>query len=434
VTPAGDTWRRARRERVRDVVVVPIAIVVVLVLMGLSMAHVTATSRGGFEPIENDSPAPALPDRLYAVPNWAEPTEDGFDVGQLSIVWAQRGLPGVVGVSATTGEYVVLELPDFAWGQRIPMASRSQLALSPDGEKLAYAWFDVSVDDPSARASGIDVVDLRSGSVKRKAFDLPASNKPDRIGVYWPKQLQWTPDGQKLSFRFVHVNLEQQGERLVGDSVGPSDWSTMNVRSGVVTRWRTSGLWYKEPATPDPHGTSMLVASNGGVWRAQPDGTRTKIATWGSSFDRPRDILWTEQGIAMTDAERLRLIRLDGGPDIGLPGVTVFGRRDLLAASSQQVASIGPLDRSVLEVSALSPDSGASSRHIYLFGDDDPPQLQAISVAASALDAEPRQSSAPDWGPSPAGVKILWLIGGVGVLLVGAVSGLVWWPRLRLRR
>lgn len=134
--PAGDLWQRGRRYGRRRAAATAGA---VLLCVGL-LAFACGTAWRTLDPTEPqpaDSDAPTyLPDRFYEPSPWLRGTADEGPIGPLiALIPAERKTwttttDGYVGVSATTGEYRFLDLPD-ASGTPDP-------ALSPDGRHVAY--------------------------------------------------------------------------------------------------------------------------------------------------------------------------------------------------------------------------------------------------------------------------------------------------------
>lgn len=171
-TPDPLLWERAarvhRRRRAGTAALVAVAVLAVASLVGID----TWQRSPGVDPAAPGT-APALPARFHAPSPWL-PGTDGEPTGPLAAVmtaerkgWFSSG-NGVVGVSATTGEYRFLDLPDDA-GQG--------WALSPDGSRVAY-WL---TGDPSGspQASGgqevpvvgIAVWDAVTGEVVRHEIE-----------------------------------------------------------------------------------------------------------------------------------------------------------------------------------------------------------------------------------------------------------------------
>jgi len=112
----------------------------------------------------------AMPDELFVPSPWLPGTEEAGPLGQLAaIIPADRGgwtgdEMGLVGISATTGEYRFLDLPGDA---------DEAVALSPDGRHLAYWATGETTGSPnrgdgdSAPVTGVALYDTVSGEVER---------------------------------------------------------------------------------------------------------------------------------------------------------------------------------------------------------------------------------------------------------------------------
>ena len=105
-------------------------------------------------PADGDAPT-QLPDKFFDPSPWLDGTSDRGPIGPLIGVigdsrktWTNTE-PGLVGISATTGEYRFLDLPD---------ASTTQgFGLSPDGRHLAY-WITGETQDEPNGEKGSDAV------------------------------------------------------------------------------------------------------------------------------------------------------------------------------------------------------------------------------------------------------------------------------------
>lgn len=194
------TWRRARRARIRDRALVLAAAVVVLV----GVATVPFVVHHGAEPPVAGQPAGGVPRHIWLVPDrmaargndgsWSrdEVTSD-LAVGPAAAAYVlDGGLPVVVG--ATDGAYHLLDLPDFA-GNSFYVAhglhgGELGLALSPDGTKLAYAYahFGAHAGDRPI-PSGVRVVDLASGQVRT----IPVTGGQGTVvsSVHWSPGSSW---------------------------------------------------------------------------------------------------------------------------------------------------------------------------------------------------------------------------------------------------
>lgn len=166
-------WQRGLRYRRRRRL--GTAAIVVLALALLAGLGGTAWLRGDSDiaPAGNSAPA-GLPDRFYEPSPWLAGTDDEGPLGQLSaLIPAERkgwggGAPSPqpVGISATTGEYRFLDLPDHTEG----------FALSPDGQQVAY-WTTGAVtgtpntDEGRSPTGGVAVYNSITGEVHRSPLE-----------------------------------------------------------------------------------------------------------------------------------------------------------------------------------------------------------------------------------------------------------------------
>jgi hypothetical protein len=174
--PVPDLWERGeryhRRRRAGTAVIVATAVVLMAVVAGVSW------QRAAPVPV----PAPArgpvgLPDRMWTPSRWLPTAERP---GQLvAITPADRGTwagarPGLVGVSASSGDYAFLDLPDA------DMESGGELA--PDGRHVAYWLTGATTGTPLRRSgpvTGVAVIDTTTGEVSRHWIRTEHGLQPD---------------------------------------------------------------------------------------------------------------------------------------------------------------------------------------------------------------------------------------------------------------
>jgi hypothetical protein len=176
-------------------------VVVAAALLALSsVAGVTAYRAHAPEVTGRPGGAAALPSRVYVPSGWL-PTDDD-PPGQLSLVipTEKTHLTGytwaLVGVSATTGAYGFLDLPDYA----------AEGALSPDGRHLAY--YLGTGQEHQRVVDGLAVYDTGTGDVTRWQ---PTPGRPLNL-----QDLSWNGNdaltftlaaggvGKSYSWRFGH--------------------------------------------------------------------------------------------------------------------------------------------------------------------------------------------------------------------------------------
>jgi hypothetical protein len=174
VEPA-DLWTRGRRRVRRRRVVAGAAMTVVAVVTGF--VALAAPPRAVVMPAIAPHP-PAVPENIYRPdPRLAGTAAEG-PLGRLAVLGnAERDYgdfassSGVFGISATTGVYRFLDLPDQVLG--------TPVALSPDGRRIAY-WTSgpttsTPYDDPAApgtpgHVGGFAIYDSEDGTVDRARF------------------------------------------------------------------------------------------------------------------------------------------------------------------------------------------------------------------------------------------------------------------------
>lgn len=166
--PDPDLWGRGRRYGRRRRMGTAVVVVATLALLGVVVGASELRSRSTVQPASPTS-TPALPTRLVHPSVWLEGTDDAGPLGPLAFAMrAGRGgwtgtSDGVVGVSATTGEYRFLDLPD--------LVPDDEIALAPDGRHLAY-WYTGetrrSPNSDSGPVIGLAVYDTTTGEVVRQ--------------------------------------------------------------------------------------------------------------------------------------------------------------------------------------------------------------------------------------------------------------------------
>jgi hypothetical protein len=137
-----DTWTRARAARRRNLAAGVIASAAGVALVAGLAFGVTGDDKT--QPPVTDTGTPGVPDRIEAVPADATRLEDDLAVGRSAAAFLTGdGVPVVI--DATDGSYHLLDLPGATGGA---------LALSPEGDFLAYAT-----------TTGVGVLDLSTGEV-----------------------------------------------------------------------------------------------------------------------------------------------------------------------------------------------------------------------------------------------------------------------------
>ena len=144
----------------------------------------------------------------------------------------------MVGVSATTGEYRFLDLPDLVAESDDPFASTVEPALSPDGRSVAY-WLG-QADHPD-RVGGFAVYDTVSGEVTRHEVDSDLGLSAD--GLQWlDKDIVLVTFGKVVEIRDdggaaqgIRSRLWTPSSDLLTDVKGnPSLWKVSPLDSGFA--------------------------------------------------------------------------------------------------------------------------------------------------------------------------------------------------------
>lgn len=215
-----ETWRRARRARMRDRTLIVTATVALVALV----AGVATWLPHRADPPVADSDSLGVPDHLYAVPDrlsgqtpedgWtSSAVEDDPAVGTAAAAWlTPAGLPVVVG--AADGSYHLLDLPGYAgnsWSMHVASLHDPTIALSPDGGRLAYSWADFGPDSANEPIpSGLRIVNLRTGEVE--TFPLPGEEGTIVTSI------AWSPDGRWLGW--AGARMSSWTEMSMGGSTG----------------------------------------------------------------------------------------------------------------------------------------------------------------------------------------------------------------------
>jgi hypothetical protein len=236
VAVAEDVWARGRRARRRDRVVTATAVLSALLVLGGVGLALGLPGRTSVEPVSPDDVG-AVPSVIHAVPErfgyfdtdddttWSpDVAESDLAIGRASVAFASgdhQPLPVVV--TAVDGAYHLLRLPGWIGsslaGTQIGGAG---LALSPDGRRLAWGWYDRSSLDDDAVTAGVRVADLETGEVST----IPLEGGRG-IAV---NTVQWSPDGRWLLW---------QGQKLKRWEANRTSWQR-NVAGRIAPGATTS--------------------------------------------------------------------------------------------------------------------------------------------------------------------------------------------------
>ena len=225
--PDPGLWDVARRyHRRRRAGSLGIAVAMVLAVVGILGV---GWQRAGDEP-QPAAPgtAPALPTRLVTPSPWLPGTDDAGPLGPLALVLrAERGgwtgtEPSYAGISALTGEYRFLDLPDLA-------DIDHEVALAPDGRHLAY-WYagrtTGAPHDVSGRpVAGVAVYETSTGEVRR--LPVTTAHGLDPLDLLWA-------DPERVVFganRWLGAGGDGPLGPMTSDNVGLRVWEPASGRS-----------------------------------------------------------------------------------------------------------------------------------------------------------------------------------------------------------
>jgi hypothetical protein len=216
--PVPDLWDRGRRyhrqRRAGTAVIAAAAVVLLGVVAGVSWQRSAPVPAPAGGPV-------GLPDRLWSPSPWLPSTRTPGRLVALGS--ADRGSwtgshPGVVGVSAVSGEYAFLDLPGAD-------LENGGVELAPDGRHVAYWLTGSTTDTPDSESgpiTGVAVCNTTTGRVRRHWIESAHGLRPDF--------LTWT-DSSTVVF--------SAGQIRGGDDDSLMDRSTSSF--GTVTAWSLDG-------------------------------------------------------------------------------------------------------------------------------------------------------------------------------------------------
>lgn len=232
---ADELWTRGRarvrRRRVAQGVasLCAVAVVAGTVLVGAGSGRPEAVPVSAEHPAQ--LPATLVTDLPQALPDLpaGEVSAVGMRQRQTGHLWWSDAVEEVIGVSATTGRYGVLDLPGMV------TAGLSGTWLSPDGASLAY-WAVGESEKPLAAeiggseiASRVVVLDLVRGT--RVEHDLDAPHGV-RVGG-GDSRLVWLDDQQVLVAPYL-----VDGKGLSSSTSSPDDWFVLDGSTGETQKVR----------------------------------------------------------------------------------------------------------------------------------------------------------------------------------------------------
>ncbi len=262
-----DLWQRGvrRQRRVRALTAAGSAAVVLAVVLASTVGWDSLRTRE-VQPAGTDRGA--IPTRLETPSKFTATTADG-PIGPLAVIagaekaasWLGGSRNGLVGVSADTGEYRFLDLPDQVDTSEHSLGGeQAEPALSPDGRHVAY-WLRQA--DHADRVGGFAVCDTVTGAVTRH----PVASE---LGL-WAEGMAWTdPDTLLVGFGEV-TEIRRDGG--AGEGIRTRAWQVSSDR--LLDLEGTPDLW---DVSPQQSGFAVSVRHGIGFWQL-PSGERVHRVT-----------------------------------------------------------------------------------------------------------------------------------------------------------
>jgi len=257
---ADDLWergvRRGRRQRLVTGGAVAAAVVLVVALGGSLATMLRSLAIAPAVPGDQVS----LPDRLEPPSPWARtPTlEDGPPGRLVAVVGGERSTllsseVGLYGVSATTGEYVWLDLPG--------LDAAAPVSLSPDGSRIGY-WLERDTGRADATVdvvAGYAVLDTTTGELFRNEIgsDLGLTGEaiawtPGRAWFSFFEVTETTDDSAAADGRPLHlVDLDDDTVTPLPLEDAPDLSDASSAEQGMLARAGRQLAWITAPDRAD---------------------------------------------------------------------------------------------------------------------------------------------------------------------------------------
>lgn len=432
---APDLWRRGRRRQVRRALAATVAIAAVSTIVGIGGATIVRKVES-IGPVTSPSERMRLPDRFFSPSPWLKGTDDTGPIGPLVAVaptvrqsWRSSS-NGLVGVSATTGEYRFLDLPGYP-----PVGSfnNNEFALSADGTRLAY-WVPGTITGEPLKPEGSDppggvaVYDTVTGDLAMR--DVPTAHGLVPEGIAWAgATVRFTYD----AYLTGGPNPESSWDSGFGGQVtwdtATEAWSTEQQESAAVDTFSVSqgADWFVSRtfkgagyAVVEPAGATASFELDRSVLDAphvNPDGARV-AGIWepdpSISDGIPRKVLWAPL-VPGTPGQRLET------RDVPVfRGNAVVGWRDADHVVVQRWRT--PSGYFSVELT-----TGDSERLVIM------PRFNwgGSVVAANAWAAPVVAATEPDWPMDPRKRAFLVALV-VGLSLTGGWFAILWRRRVRV--
>ncbi len=426
---APETWRRGRAARRRDRVVAGAAALALVVVLG-GIAALVTTGPGRVSPAGPLEGPGAVPSTLHPVPTYVQTDPASYTsdlaVGTSSVAFVTgRGTPVVV--SATDGSYSLLDLPGWPWADLdlsmrwLDPSSAAPLALSPDGDRLAWGYRDDT-------GTGIRIADLATGEVEHQPVRGAENPAPELLvtALAWSgdsDQFAWSGQTTSEPLATWYGQLTEDDVLVPGDSgpeavtVGISDEGIpVEYTEGFLRIPSTIGVGYS-----DGFLTEELAGATPAAFFS-PDGTRVLFGN-GS--------LRSEVDLVSVSDERV--VRLPLNPDVHPDGayVTPLGWVDdetpvVLARTNSEPPHVA------LMSAPAQPGGQASYRIVTRTAptDDSGAVASYQTVAVDLLDHPTADLAAPEW-PWPVERKVWLLALSMAAVLIGAAWVTRRWFRIR---
>ncbi|MEQ7010574.1 hypothetical protein ABN028_30785 [Actinopolymorpha sp. B17G11] len=420
-----DLFRRARGARRRDRMLVAGGAValVVLIVAGISVLSADGKWRTDLVTPVTENDVPAMPSRLYRVPEHVNGVEDNLAIGPVAAAYYGDS-EAVVLVSAVDGQYRRVRLPgliEFAY-----MIEHRMMALSPDGTKLAYAWHAAVPENDNPRVpSGVAVVDLMTGEVRRYA-------RPGGQGVE-AGQVSWSPNGRFLTYTLTNHKVWD------GSSAdGQMRIERLDVHDGsatVIPFPRADG----SPAVSDDGRVGVVGFDFAWLWdpKSRPQLTRVELgrpmgtAAWsptGARIAIGSDDLNEDAPIVVIDP------RNDSRLNIDRPGLNQVAawlddsRIVVLHVEPQALGAESETDVPDRSLQVLDVDRGTVRTRLPLGQASD-----EYRFATALLQRPSRDFPEPDWPPNWGAIATTTIKIGLALLLASSVAGSLIQQRRRRR-
>jgi hypothetical protein len=413
VRVAPDTWQRGRSAHRRGVVLASVATAAAVGLFAVGGTTLVRDVSGSDVPDPAGSSTPlALPSHVHALPEHGNRVQGDVAtwqpdfaartvaVGPLSVVFPSDGGsdPGIVGVSAESGDYLGLDLPGLQ-AAGVFRDETNVAALSADGTRLAYAWSRGGIDQAP---SGVRVLDLRTGEATTHRIPAP-------YGVL-VSGLSWSPDQRFVAF---NASVYTDGS---GTIRGARHFTVRRLdrRTGAIETvpdlQRGEGATTVNDAGDVRVPGSATLPQDGGEDRLVIEGSTTTVA-WSTAG--------TELALGMAEGD-VGVVRRTGGASF-------------LSTPWQEAEADDPAPAQVLgwagpaTVAARSSDddrvlllSTTSTREPRTLLTMDP-AVQFPSVATDLLGEPTRDYPTPGWAERWYDNPLVWFggVGAVALLVLG---------------